>query len=544
MKPYSSFTLSRWQNIGLRALVATIMCAIAGPWGLLAAALNPDGFGTALLGASYTRINTTTKANLTDQTANIEEQLWLKGVTGPSAALYAVNPFYDQMSMSGTLAGGQVTPSRNNSLRKAIWNITETARVAGKTVHIPTYAGIGGSFVYGEGDRIGNEQKYRVGSFDVSIGLAWLGMGWTSVARDQTLIGIGGALDRIAAEGFRQQIAAKKCNDILMKMIQTAGQSGPNFITPDGTSTRADFTASTVFSTSLITKLQSRLQLIGAMPMDLVDNDGGMVASKFITLIPSDGARPLKSETAYLEAVTNADVRGDLNALFRGNYKDWDGMGLYPWEHIRHAQWDAVGSPLLPLAFLGGTIDCSGTTTGLVVSGGGSVAAAAVGASTGPKPKYYQWFSNAPYTYTNGDTIAAVTNVNRYLRITNPDGTKLVLKYLVNDGNIITLPVNSLQTVSGFTATTATVGATVEECNATGIPFCRGVTLGTQAVVCGAGSIDGSSSPNGKRTEEVRNHQSEFAIGMEYSWGCNVYKRPDDVYSGFLIFETAKPAAA
>lgn len=542
MKPYSSFTLSRAQNLGLRALMACLAFLACGPIGLLAAAFNPDGFGSPLLGASYTRINVNTKANTTDQNANLEEELWLKAVTGPAPSLYQYNPLYDQMSMSGRMVGNNVVANNGNSLAKAIWNISDTTKVQGKTIHVPTYAGIGGSFVFGEGDRVGSEMKFRAGSFDVSIGLAWLGTGWTSVARDQTVI--GGAFDMISAEGFRQQIAAKKWYDVAMKLIQTAGTSGPNYVLPDGVTDRSGLTASTNFSTSLVTKLQSRLQLIGAGPMDFVANDGGFMASKFITLGPSDGMRPLKTETAYLEAITHGDVRGDLNALFRGNLKDWDGMGLYPLEHIRHANWDSVGSPLLPLAFLGGTIDVSGTTTGLVVSGGGSVAAAAVGASTGPKPKYLQWFSNAPYTYTNGDTIAAVTNVDRYLRVTNPDGGKLVLRYRVNDGNIITLPATALVTgLTGFSATTATVGATIEECNATGFPFCRFLTLGTQAVVCGSGSINGAvAGSSGRRTQEERNHQSEFAIGAEFSWGCAVYQRPDLIYSGFILTETSKPS--
>ena len=82
MKPYSSFQLSRWQNIGIRGSAALIVCALIA-WlapamaifGLFAAAFNPDGFASPLLGASYTRINATTKSNLTGQNADIQEEL-------------------------------------------------------------------------------------------------------------------------------------------------------------------------------------------------------------------------------------------------------------------------------------------------------------------------------------------------------------------------------------------------------------------------------------------------------------------------------------
>lgn len=486
--------------------------------------------------ASYTRINATTKTNLTDQAAKAQEELWVKGVTGDAYSLYQQNPFGDGMSANATMVGGEMRGG--GGLNKAILNVRDTTKVEGNTVNIPTWAGLAGPGVFGEGDRIGAEQKFRVGNTQVQIGRAWYGAGWTAVARDETVI--GSQYDMRVATGLREQVAKKKSDDIMMKIRQRAGTSGRNYILPTGVANRNALTASNVFSTSMITRINLGLQRVGAVPMALGRDNGGSSFSRFVILGTNDGMAPLKNESAYLDGITNAGVRGDANPLFQGNFVDWDGVGLYRWEQLNHGNYGPVGSPLLPRAFLGGALDVSGTTTGLLVKGGGSAAAAAVT----PAPNYFEFFSNSPYTFTHGETIAADTTTDRYLLITNPDGTKAVIRYRNNDGTKITLPASSVVTVTGYTATALVEGALIEECNSTGIPFVREIGLGQNAIFSGAGSIKGANGASGIRTMEERNHGMEFAVGIDYSWGCEAFKRPDGIYPGFVLAESAMASAA
>jgi len=397
--------------------------------------------------------------------------------------------------------------------------------------------------VAGEGDCIGAEQKVRVGSFPVQIGKFWFGAGTTTTALDETTI--GSWWDQGVAEDLRQQVAKKKSDDIMMKILQRAGvltgTLGRNYVLPNGVTSRAALVAANVFNTPLITKINQRLQAVGASRMTIARDDSGSIASKFMILATSDGLAPLNTEAAYLDAIVNADVRGSENAIFKGGFRDWNGIGIYSWEQINHANYGPVGSPLMPRAFAGGAIDVSGTTTSLVVLGGGSAAAAAVT----PAPQYFGFFSNAPYTFTHGETIAAVTNVDRWIRVTNPDGGKLILKYRTNDGNKITLGASALVTgVTGFDATAIVEGALIEECNVLGTVFVRHIGLGQQAVVTGAGSLSGANGASGIRTKEVRNHGGEYAVGIRYAWGCEAFKRVDGIYPGFIVAETAMPTSA
>jgi hypothetical protein len=544
---YSSFTLSRAQNLGLRALLALIAFLAVGPIGLLAAALNPDGFGTPILGTSYTRINAGSKADATGQFANVQEQLWVQNILGDNSLMFQSNPFADGMSSNGSVSpdGRSIVAAKGSMLGRAILNIKQTMMVHGNTVNIPTRAGFAGPGVAGEGDCIGSEQKVRVSGFSIQVGQYWFGAGATTMSLDETLIGTW--WDQGVAEDLRQQVAKKKSDDIMMKILQRSGSLtgtlSRNYILPSGIASRAALTTNNVFSTTQIVRVNQRLQSNGGTRMSIARDSGGSIASKYIILGPSDGMAPLNTETAYLEAVTNGDVRGEDNALFRGGLMSWGGVGLYSWEQLNHANYGPVGSPLMPRGFLGYAVTAANDA---VIKFGGSNAAADWEAGTSKAPQYSQFFSNAPYTFTHGETISAVTNVDRYLRITNPDGSYAVVKFRLNDGNKITLHSSGavLSIGTGTETTTLLAGALIEECNVLGTPFCRHIGLGQQAVVTGAGSLDGTNGAMGKRTKEERNHQSEYAVGIRYKWGCEAYKRVDGTYPGFLVTETALPTAA
>lgn len=542
---YSSFTLSRAQNLGLRAILALIAFLACGPIGLLAAAFNPDGFGSPLLGASYTRINVLTKANATSQNTKVQEELWARGILGDSSTMFQTNPFTDGMSSNAKMEGDNMVAAKGSMLGKAILNVKDTTKVQGNTVNIQTRAGLAGPGVAGEGDCIGSEQKVRVGSFPVQIGRFWFGAGATAMSLDETTI--GSWWDQGVAEDLRQQVAKKKSDDIMMKILQRSGSLtgtlGRNYVLPNGIAARANLTAASVFSTPLITKTNQRLQAVGASRMAIARDAGGSIASKFIILGPSDGMSPLNVESAYLDAVTNGDVRGAENANFKGGLMQWGGVGLYSWEQINHANFGPLGSPLMPRGFLGYAVTAANDA---VIRFGGSNAAADVEYGTAKAPHYSEFFSNSPYTFTHGEVIAAVTNVDRYLRITNPDGSYAVCKFRLNDGNKITLVASSavVSIGTGTETTTLLVGALIEECNVLGTPFCRHIGLGQQAIVTGAGSLKGANGASGVRTSEERNHQSEYGVGIRYSWGCEAFQRTDGIYPGFIVVETAMPSAA
>lgn len=482
---------------------------------------NPHGMST-ILGTSFPVPNATTKTNLTDLTSKAQEELWVKSVVWGADEQYQENPFADGMT-GGKFSG------------KAVIQIKDTERVNGSTINIPLVGGFGGNGVQGENTRLGNEQKMKIGNMTVTIGRYWFGYSWTAVARDETVI--GGPLDKIIRTAMREQFAKKKSDDILMKFIETAGTTGRNYMLPDGVASRAALTSANVMSTALISKAGLAISGLGGKPMALSKDAAGSTKKAFTMLSTDRGLLPLETEDAFLNAFLNADARGAENGVWTGKYKDWFGHALYRWNQIDHGNQGPIGSPLLPRGLLGEAVTAANDA---VIKFGGTAAAAAL-----TTPQYSQFFSNAPYTYHNGQTIAAVTNVDRYIRITNPDGSYAVCKYRLNDGNRITLHSSGavVSIGTGTETTTMVLGAVIEECNVLGTRFCRHLELAQEAMAAGYGAIDGTvADPKyGKRTEELLDHGMQYAVGCEQSWGCAPIKRWDGVYPNFIVIETALP---
>lgn len=546
-------------HLSLALAVASALSVISWP---VAVAVAFASFVTPVLGASYPAINATTKANLTDQDAKIEEELWSRKVVLGAEAMYGENPFADGFMGEGD--GG-----------KAIVKITDTEKIAGNTINITTYGGFGGPGSQGSADRIGNEQKIQASVFQVKIGRQWFGVGFQSIARDETMI--GGRLDSMIVDGLRQLHAQKRNDDMIRLMIEKADATARNnAFTAAGPSTVATIKTAHYVDTPTITTVRNKLSGIGALPMALGPKDsGGSRTEKYMFFGTHHGLSHLDYESAYLQAQSYAGVRGTENPIFKGNYSEWSGIGLYRWFQKDHGNAGPIGSLLSPRTYLAANLptltfgsgstwanrsgvaftnttataryyDATGTATtatGVAIGGGYGINAAALS----PYPEFTRYFSNAPWTYHNGNTIAAGSTA-RYVMIIGQSGANNgkygIFQYAANSGRNILLT-NGIST--GLPGETTDgqflAGDLVVECNVLGVPVGRSIAFGREAIICGVGSINGSrvSPQMGRRTEEHRNHDLDHAIGAEAVWGAALIERSDGVCPGFVVVNSAIP---
>lgn len=528
------------KNLFIRLTVATLACTAFGWLGLLAFFLNPAGV-SPILGA-YPRLNTELKSDATTQTSLSQEQLWAKAAISHSMqTLHQQNPFAD--GLSGTPLSGKI-----------MVNTPELAKVNGTIVNIPTVAGanaggvVGGKGSSTTGDRVGNANKFQVGNFQVQVGVYWNGIGLGATARDETVI--GGYWDSFSKDVLQNYMAKKMSDDCMMRLREKAGAVagttlGRNYILPDGATSRATLKSQHVVSGALIRKAQTQLSRNGGIPASLGATDSGGSKVKQYLYMATDGAlASLDLDAAYQNAFNYSAAGGDGNSVFTGDLRAFRGQAIYRWYQLDHPNIEAVGSPLEPRAFLGAGI------TGVdlaVIQGGGNATGAAYATAGGLKPQFFQFFSNAPYSYWNGLTIAADTSTDRYLTILNPDGTFGVYNFRTNDGNQITIRGARIAITSNSTLATQTnvhvAGALIYECNILGTPICWQLNLAQEALFAGAGQIDGTvQSPlSARRTFYAAPHDTEFEIGLEAKWGCEVFTRQDGTYPNMVVTETALP---
>lgn len=511
---------------------------------LLALILNPGQY-EPVLGVSYPVINTTTAAGLVALTDKAREELWVRRIVLGADRLYQDNPLSD--NFTGRVNGARPDPKQ---LKKAVVELTETEKVAGNTINVPTIAGFGGAGVAGEGNRLGSEQKLIVGNFPVKIGRYWFGIGFTSVAKSETMI--GGRLDQVINDGLRVLMAKKRSDDHMMRLRAAAG-SGiglRNNLLPSGVGTVAELTSSDVVTTTLISRGGEKLPGMGALPMDTTVDGGGSMGELYTLLSTDKALIDLASEPAYLAAIQNADVRGDANKCFKGGFRNWNGHGIYRWINRDHANRGPVGSPLLPRAFLG-AVASGGTlaaptgvdvttpfsvASGSILFGGGNVYATS-DELTGPN--YFEFFSNAPYTYFNGDLIAADTSTQRYCQIINSNGTYGTFPFIENNGRGLLISGSALAVGDSTKRVTSfEKGAKIVECNVLGTPIGYSLYLGAEALVCGNGSINGSKvdAQMGLRSTKSDNYGMDNGVGIEAVWGNAVVARAGDgAYPNFLL---------
>jgi len=492
------------------------------------------------LGAAYNKVNVLTYANMVSMTAKAAEELWVKRIL---QGAQQANVFSDEM-IGGPGSG------------KPFIQYDDLSKVDGNTINVPNVAWLGGPGSQGEADRSGNEEKLRIGSFPCKIGRQWFGIGITDVAQEETVV--GSQWDNLSNKLLRARLGRKISEDMMMGLRAAAFTSGINLIRPNFKSSRDALKSADVMSTPTITKAGLVLSGLGGKPVGTIKNPAGGFVEQFLFFGTQFGFSPLNTETAYLQALQYAENRGNGNPIFRGNFVDWNGHGIYRWYVRDHDSYGPVGSVLIPRAFLGVAIPADNTA--YAITGGGD----STGAALIPAPNYFEAFSNAPWTYTNGNTIAADVTTVRYLAIYNLTGASAgkigIYSYQVNNGNQITM-VNRLRAAASGAAVTTLgnitwntapwtaafltdshpAGSLIYEINSFGVPFCYTLGLGEMAGICGYGSLKGRNA-QAARTEEQRNHGMDHGIGVEACFGSTPTQRTDGKFPNFVVIESAYPA--
>jgi N4-gp56 family major capsid protein len=499
-----------------------------------------------VLGVSYSKINVETVANLVALSPNAQEVLWVKRVL---MGADQDNPFSD--NMIGAEGSG-----------KPFIRIDDASKVDGNTINFTTLAQLGGPGAQGEGDRTGNEEKARIGDFPMKIGRIWFGIGWTDVAKEETVI--GRKFDNISNVLLRKRLGKKLSEDMMMTLKSSATSS--NTVRPNFKATRELLKTADTLGTTTITKAGLVLSGLGGTPVTIARSKTGAPIEQFLLFGHQYALATLRSETAYLQALQYAGARGDINPLFKGDFTSWDGHGIYRWYLRDHDAYGTVGSTLLPRAFLSTAIP-SGTAAVTITGGGDAGGAAAL-----PAPNYFEFFSNALYTFTNGNSIAADVATDRYLLIMNLTGVDAgkigFFNYRVNSGNTITVLKRLSSATAGINFTTVgnviwntapwvlagagnfaglvdpgvagthPVGSLIIETNSFGVPFCGSFMLGEMAGVCGYGSLKGKNA-HGSRTTQEANHEMDHAIGIQAVYGSAATKRADGKTPNYAYVESA-----
>lgn len=552
-----------------RILIASALAAVASPFSLVLAGIaavgalviNPFNFGYA--GAAYPAIGGSTKTQILTNSPEGEETKWEQSVIQASAQN---SPFAD--NMTGPMGSG-----------KPVTSMGLTKTVAGQSIVISTVDSFGAPGVQGNGVRVGLEEQIKPGDFLLKTSLWWCGAGIDNTGLTQTII--GQSWSPLSKQLIARNLARKQSNDA-MYALRNGSFSGvnplPNVVYPNGKTIDTLGTSDT-YSTSLIVAGSGRLKDNGAIPMNVRPNPDVSTSmpppiQKYMQFTTDANARPIMTESAYLEGIMQAQNRGDSNPLFTGEYQTWNNNIIYPWVTVIHGGYGPVGAPIQPEALLGTAIAVGGSVLTTMDGGGSNVAAAAL-----PFRDYFEAFSRFTYTPINGVTSQLTPRATYgYIAVVHASGADVgkvsLFRYTTNTASVGITTANqlsglkrlgsastndSLTTIGdmtwnsgpwlvagdnggylGVSEAIIPVGSKIYEVNSKGVPIAYGFGLGEMALVCGYGMVPVPASNGASfktaamRTEYMAPHGQAFAEGIQVAYGVAPFLRPDGLGQNFV----------
>ena len=209
-----------------------------------------------------------------------------------------------------------------------------------------TVAPIRGQGVRGEEVLKNSTDSLDFDTFHLEIDLVRHAVAWTQVLKLMRFT--GKTIDQLSAEVMTEWMARTEQDHIMLALRQTCLNSanvGSNLISAYGAGGALKYSEG--LSTDIIQEAKQALIAGGGEPM----NTGGDVNQEIpgYLFFASDAClRPLRSDPDYLEAITQADSRGENNKLYTGSYAKWDNNVIANHNVIMDSARGRQGSPLLP----------------------------------------------------------------------------------------------------------------------------------------------------------------------------------------------------
>jgi N4-gp56 family major capsid protein len=345
-----------------------------------------------------------------------------------------------------------------------------------------TVAPIRGQGVRGEEILKNNTDTLDFGTFSVEIDLVRHAVSWTQVLKLMRFT--GKTIDQLSAEVMSEWMARTEQDQLqyALRQICLKNSTGSNFISGYGTHTDGSLLYVDGLSTDIIQEAKQALIANGGEPI----NTGGDVNQDipgYLFFAPDACLRPLRSDPDYLEAILQADSRGDSNKLYTGSYAKWDNNVIANHNVLIDTARGRQGSPLLPTFYAHDAIDLAST-----------------GGIGGTDGDYIANFRGARVRLPGGGGVALGDNDNGTYNILGIDTDGKVALYSYTNVNISQgdLGQVTLTRVTGDaglgnakTGDSFSAGAMFVQCNAIGTPIGYALAMGKDAMYFAKGKIYG-----------------------------------------------------
>ena len=290
----------------------------------------PSSFSTA--GVDLTSNITAHGNTITTNDSDLRTRLWSELVTRDAR----------EKNVFAKFIGGEGSG-------KPIIEKTDLTAGGSDKVTFTTVAPIRGQGVRGENILKNSTGKLNFGTFNVEVDLIRHAVSWTQVLKLMRFT--GKTLDQLSAE-VMSEWASRMEQDLVMTVLRDSciAKGGDNLLNGYGADAD-DLLYSEGLSTDIIQEAKQALIANGGQPIN-TGGDANQDIPGYLFFAPDACLRPLRSDPDYLEAITQADSRGENNKLYSGSYARWDNNIIANHNIIIDTAQGRQGSPLAPTAVM------------------------------------------------------------------------------------------------------------------------------------------------------------------------------------------------
>jgi N4-gp56 family major capsid protein len=442
--------------------------------------------------------NTLSYAGLVNQDADLRSRLWSELVSRDAREKNVFSKF-----MGGEGSGKPITEKRDLSAGGS------------DKVTFTTVAPIRGQGVRGEAILKNTTDTLDFGTFSIEVDLVRHAVAWTQVLKLMRFT--GKTIDQLSAEVMSEWMSRTEQDQIqyALRQICLNNSVGSNFISKYGTGAGQELKYVDGLSTDIIQEAKQALIANGAEPM----NTGGDINQEipgYLFFAPDACLRPLRSDPDYLEAITQADARGENNKLYSGSYAKWDNNIIANHNVLIDTARGRQGSPLLPTFYA--FEDITDATSG-------------IGGSDGD---YMANFRGASINLPGGGGVALGNNDNGTYFILGIDTDGSVALYSYSDSDISGTGLGQFGTANltrhsdaVFDSTLTNVksgdafsaGAQFVQANSIGTPIGYALAMGKDAMYFAKGKIYGEQIFHYDDFSNSGNDAHLSAVGVQSVYG-------------------------
>lgn len=319
----------------------------------------------------------------------------------------------------------------NEESQKSIIRKNDLKKSKGDKITMTVTAPLGGKARRGSQSLRGHEENLKINTYDMQIDFIR-----HAVAVDEKHKKLAAVDFDYIITGRVGEHCALTMDDDLAMMYRLKAISA-NHIYGGGKANEDALVSADVLTGSLIETAGEVCRGRGAEPTKVIRGTEGGELDRYLCFIPHTLLANLRRTDEWRTGIQNAGPQSKDNALFTGEYWDWNGHLIVPHQVVDTDANGPSGSAWLPKAYLGEAITAGSTV--VIVKGGANANGAAL-----TDPEYFGFFSNYDWKWTEDQASADFTGIEKFFAIYNVTGNDAnkycIYAYTVgNNGNTITI---------------------------------------------------------------------------------------------------------